>query len=175
MGNLHAIGKVKLIAGLISNDAGLFDKAGRIFEKKLNNKIDFESEVLPFIHTDYYKDELGENLKRKFLSFKNPVSLKNIEKTKLISNKIEKILSADNKRVINIDPGYLDLSKLVLFSTKDYSHRMHVGRGIFAEVTLYFKNDKFNAWPWTYPDYKTDEYISIFNSIRGSYKREKAD
>ncbi|MDD5174791.1 MAG: DUF4416 family protein, partial [Candidatus Omnitrophica bacterium] len=95
-----------------------------------------------------------------------------MEKTKILSNKIEKILSVNGKRTINIDPGYVDLAKLVLFSTKDYSHRMHVGRGIFAEVTLHFKDEKFTTWPWTYPDYKTDAYISIFNYIRELYKSE---
>ena len=170
MGNIRQAGKVRLLVGLISNDAGLLDEAGRILEKKFRNRIDFESEVLDFTHTDYYNNEMGTNLKRKFLSFKKAVPLKDIEKTKLISNIIEKKFSHDGKRSINIDPGYLDLSKLVLFSTKDYTHRIHVGRNIFAEVTLHFKDETFNAWPWTYPDYKTAEYISIFNSLRERFK-----
>lgn len=172
MGNVHPAEKVKLIVGLISADKTLFDKARLILEKKFGNKADFESEVMDFIYTDYYNREMGTGLKRKFLSFKKPVYLKDIEKTKILSNKIEKRLSVNGKRTINIDPGYVDLAKLVLFSTKDYSHRMHVGRGIFAEVTLHFKDEKFTTWPWTYPDYKTDAYISIFNYIRELYKSE---
>lgn len=172
MGSIRAAGKVKLITGLISSDISLFDKTKLMLEKKFKNKIDFESAVLDFIHTDYYNREMGTNLKRKFVSFEKTVHLQNIEKTKLISNRIEKKFSFSDKRAINIDPGYLDLSKLVLFSTKDYSHRIHIGSGIFAEVTLYFKGETFNAWQWTYPDYKTDEYISIFNSIRERYKNE---
>jgi hypothetical protein len=172
MGKTRPAGKVKLIAALISNDTALFDKAKFLLEKKFKNKVDFESSVLDFAHTDYYNEEMGINLKRKFLSFKKEAPLKNIEKAKLISNKIEKKFYANNKRSINIDPGYIDFSKLVLFSTKDYSHRIHLGGGIFAEVTLYFKDGTFNAWPWTYPDYRTGEYISIFNSIRELYKNE---
>lgn len=172
MGNIRPAGKVKLIVGLISNNAALFDKVECILEKKIKNKIDFKSGILNFIHTNYYNDEMGTGLKRKFFSFRKEVPLKNIEKVKLISNKLEKKFSLNNKRTINIDPGYLDLSKFVLFSTKDYSHRIHIGRGIFAEVTLYFKNERFNAWPWTYPDYKTDQYISIFNYMRKLYKDE---
>ena len=168
-------GKVKLIAALISNDPILFDKAGRMLEKKFRNEVDFESDTLDFTYTDYYNDEMGPGLKRRFLSFKRAVSLKGIEKTKLISNEIEKKFSVNNKRSINIDTGYLDLAKLVLFSTKDYSHRIHVGRKIFAEVTLHFKNESFNAWPWTYPDYRTNDYISIFNSIRERFKNERRD
>ncbi|MDP3791912.1 MAG: DUF4416 family protein [Candidatus Omnitrophota bacterium] len=172
MGNIRTAGKVKLITGLISNDTELFDKAKLLLEKRFKNKIDFESTIIDFSYTDYYNKEMGINLKRKFLSFKKLVSLKNIEKMKLVSNKIEDKFSLNNKRAINIDPGYLDLAKLVLFSTKDYSHRMHVGNNIYAEVTLHFMGEKFNAWPWTYPDYRTDEYISIFNSIRERYKNE---
>lgn len=172
MGKIRPAGSVKLIVALISADIELFNKVRPVLEKKFRNKTDFESPVLDFTHTDYYNKEMGAELKRKFLSFKIPVPLKKIEKVKLTSNKIEERFSLSDKRRINIDPGYLDLSKLVLFSTKDYSHRIHTARGIFAEVTLYFKDGTFNAWPWTYPDYKTEEYISIFNSIRERYKSE---
>ncbi len=164
--------KVKLIAGLISNDAGLFDKIKLILEKKFHNTVDFESPLLDFIHTDYYNEEMGFNLKRKFLSFKRKVPLENIEKVKLLAKAVENRTSINGKRTINIDPGYLDLSKLVLFSTKDYSHRIYISKGIFAEVTLYYKDKKFNPWPWTYPDYKTKEYISVFDSIRELYKKQ---
>jgi hypothetical protein len=172
MGNIRPCGKVKLITGLISNDTALFDKVRRILEKRFRNPVDFESDTLDFKYTDYYNNEMGPGLKRRFLSFRKPVPLEGIEKVKLASNKIEKKFSVNNKRRINIDPGYIDLSKLVLFSTKDYSHRIHVGKNIFAEVTLHFKDESFNAWPWTYPDYKTGEYLSILNSIRERFKNE---
>ena len=166
--------KVKLIIGLISNDTDLFDKIKSTLEKRFKNKVDFESPVMDFVHTDYYNEEMGQGLKRKFISFKRMVPLDNIERFKLLANKIEKKNSVNNKRSINIDPGYLDLSKVILFSTKDYSHRIHIGKSIFAEVTLYYKDKKFQAWPWTYPDYKTDAYISVFNSIRDIYKKDLA-
>ena len=172
MGKARPPEKVKLIAALISNDTVLFDKIKSILEKRFLNKVDFESPVLDFTHTDYYNDEMGLGLKRKFLSFKKTAPLKNIEKVKLLTNEIEGLNSFAGKRRINIDPGYLDLSKLVLFSTKDYSHRIHVGNGIFAEVTLFYKDKNFTAWPWTYPDYKTEAYISIFNTIRDIYKKD---
>jgi hypothetical protein len=165
---------VKLVAGLISNDTGLFDRIKSILEKRLHNTVDFESPLLDFNHTDYYNEEFGFNLKRKFLSFKAHVPLENIEKVKLLTNRVEHKTSTHGKRTINIDPGYLDLSKLVLFSTKDYSHRIYVSKGIFAEVTLRYKNKQFNPWPWTYPDYSTKEYISVFDSIREIYKKQIA-
>lgn len=172
MGKAPPPEKVKLIVGLISNNTALFDKIKSILEKRLKNPADFESPVLAFVHTDYYNEEMGTGLKRKFLSFKRIVPIENIAKIKLLADKIEKKNSTNEKRNINIDPGYVDLSKLVLFSTKDYSHRIHVGKGIFAEVTLFYKDKKFRAWPWTYPDYKTDAYISVFNTIREIYKKD---
>lgn len=170
MGKIKIPEKVKLIAGLISNDTVAIEKAGVFLEKKIKNKIDFESSIMEFNHTDYYNEEMGGRLKRKFLSFKKTVPLNGIEKIKLISNAIEMKFSMNSRRIVNIDPGYLDMSKLVLFSTKDYSHRIHVGAGIFAEVTLYYKDGIFTSWPWTYPDYRTPEYASIFNSIRELYR-----
>lgn len=173
MGLAHIPQKVKLITGLIASDAALFDEVKRKLEKALGNKIDFESEAIDFVHTAYYADEMGQTLKRKFLSFKKPVDLRKIYKAKLASNKIERRFSKNGKRSVNIDPGYVDLSKLVLFSTKDYTHRIYLDRGIYAEVTLFYKDKTFNPWPWTYPDYKTDTYIGIFNSIRERYREQR--
>lgn len=170
MGIIRIHGKAKLIVGLISNNAEQFNKAKKNLER-MYGTIDFESGILDFNNTDYYNEEMGDNLKRKFLSFQKLADLKNIYKIKLKTNSIEKRFSESGKRRVNIDPGYLDLSKLVLFSTKDYSHRIYLNNGIFAEVTLFYKNNTFNAWPWTYPDYKTGAYISIFNSMREIYKK----
>jgi hypothetical protein len=175
MGDVRRVRDVKLIVGLISGDTALFDKARTLLEKSFKNRVDIESGIFDFTHTAYYGEELGAALKRKFLSFERPVPLKRIEKVKLISNKLERALSRGrHARTVNIDPGYLDLSKLVLFSTKDYSHRIHVANGIYAEVTLYFKDAKFNAWPWTYPDYRTNDYINVFNAIRQRFKEQLA-
>ena len=170
MGKINPTEKVKLIAGLISNDEALLDKIGARLESVLKNKVDFESDVIDFNYTDYYGKEMGGALKRKFLSFKNLVPLERISKVKLLTNDLEKKLLIDGKRTINIDPGYIDMAKLVLFSTKDYAHRIHIGNGIFAEVTLHYKDKRFNFWPWTYPDYKSEEYALCFGKIRDIYR-----
>jgi len=161
--------KVKLIAGLLSGDADLFPEAQGMLERAFGG-IDYESRVLDFAHTKYYSEEMGEGLKRKFVSFRKTFDLKNIYTTKLETNKIERRFMDGGKRIINIDPGYLNLSKVVLFSTKDYTHRIYLNKGIFSEVTLYFKDKTFCPWPWTYPDYKSSEYIDIFNSVRDLYR-----
>lgn len=173
MGKIYPPEKVKLIAGLISNNEALLDKIGKRLEKRLKNKIDFKSDVIDFTYTDYYDKEMGSLLKRRFLSFKKLVRLETIAKVKLLTNDIEKRFCVHGKRTVNIDPGYVDMAKIVLLSTKNYSHRVHIGNGIFAEVTLHYKDKRFNFWPWTYPDYKTLEYARIFGIIRDIYKDTK--
>ena len=173
MGKIYPAGKVKLIAGLILNNEVLFGKIEALLEKRLKNKIDFKSDVMDFTYTDYYDKEMGGGLKRKFLSFERLVRLETIAKVKLLTNDVEKRFCIDGKRAVNIDPGYVDMAKLILLSTKDYSHRVHIGNGIFAEVTLHYKDGHFSFWPWTYPDYKSVEYTRVFGIIRDMYRDTK--
>ena len=84
----------------------------------------------------------------------------------------EKKFSKNSLRRINIDPGYLYASKVILASTKDYSHRIYLSGGIFAEDALYYEDKSFQSWPWTYPDYKTKGYIEFFNNLRRVYLKQ---
>lgn len=163
--------RVKLITGFIFKDEAGFSKAKAILERRLG-KIDFESQALDFTHTDYYENEFGPGLKRKFVSFARLIRAQDLPKIKLLSNAIEGRLSIGRRRAVNIDPGYLDSAKLVLASTKDYRHRIYLSRGIYAEITLFYQNKTFKPWEWTYPDYKTDEYIALFNRIREIYETQ---
>ncbi|MEW6358916.1 MAG: DUF4416 family protein [Planctomycetota bacterium] len=85
------------------------------------------------------------------------------------SNSFERANGEGAIRPINLDPGYLTLSKVVLATAKDYSHRLYLGRGIYAEVTLHYQKGEFVAWPWTYPDYKTEGYHAFFRKLREIY------
>ncbi|MEW6170073.1 MAG: DUF4416 family protein [Candidatus Omnitrophota bacterium] len=162
---------VKLIIGLIAKDEALFLKAQKKIEKNFA-EIDFKSEFFNFDYTNYYREELGSNLKRQFLSFKKLINPGKIYKIKIYAQKIEKLFCQAGKRRINIDPGYLDLAKLVLVTTKDFSHRIYLGQGIYAEVTLIYKNGAFQHLDWTYPDYRTDSYKKIFGTIRNIYHKQ---
>jgi hypothetical protein len=165
MGEIKRQLPVKLIIGVIFKDQDTLKKADILLERCFG-KIDFESQTILFTHTNYYEAEFGKDLKRRFVSFKKPIFPEDLARIKNKTNIIEKRLSIKGNRQINIDPGYLDLSKLVLASTKDYKHRIYLGRGIYAEVTLFYQGKTFKAWEWTYPDYQTQEYIAIFNRIR---------
>jgi hypothetical protein len=76
------------------------------------------------------------------------------------------------RRRINLDPGYLEPSKLVLFSTKNFSHRIYCGDGIFGEVTLIYERGKFKILPWTYPDYYWAESLKFLMAMRNEIVRQ---
>ncbi len=171
MGQIKRHPPVKLIIGFIFKDDALLNKAQNVLIRHFG-KIDFISQGLPFRHTGYYEKEMGCGLKRKFISFLKLIPAEELPKIKITANKIEARLSSQGKRRINIDPGYLDLSKLILATTKDYKHRVYLNKGIYAEITLFYQDKTFKPWEWTYPDYKTEDYIAIFNRVRDIYREQ---
>lgn len=168
MGAIKRHPPVKLIIGLIFKEEEAFNRA---FEALISRfgELDFKSKVLSFTHTNYYEAEFGRGLKKVFIGFKKLIPPQSLPGIKTIANKIEKGLSKGKRRTINIDPGYMDMAKLVLASTKDYKHRIYLNKGIFAEITLFYQNKSFLPWDWTYPDYKSRDYTEIFNKIREIY------
>jgi len=119
-------------------------------------------------YTDYYAAEFGSHLRKQLFVFETPVSLENYHRIKVWSNQIE--IEPKSKpgfpRMVNIDPGYLEPSKLVLFSTKNYSHRVYIADGIFAEVTMLYARGKFVKLPWTYADYYWAENLKFLTELR---------
>jgi len=171
MGKVNRINPVKLVIGLIFKD----DPAAKKIEVTLKKKfgpLDYESPELPFCFTGYYRQEFGEGLKKKFLSFARLVHPQELAKIKSFTNKLEGKFSKSSRRLVNIDPGYVDLAKYILATTKDYCHRIYLDQGIFAEITLSFKDDTFVPGEWTYRDYQTKEYIAILNKIRQLYSMQ---
>ncbi len=136
--------------------------------------IDYESAVMQFDYTDYYDAEIGENLLRKFISFEPLIPADMLAEIKVFTNELETEFFSPNtqNRRINLDPGYVSASKMVLASTKNHAHRIYLGKGIFAEITLRYYHKTFQPWEWTYPDYRTPEYIAVFNQIRTIYMQQ---
>jgi len=161
----------KLIVGFIYKDEKDLKRVELILSRRYG-PVDHRSPELSFTYTKYYEDEMGSNLKRRFVSFGRLLLTDRCWRVKLFTNRIESRFSAKGKRVINIDPGYITLGKLVLFTTKDYTHRLYLGDGIFGESTLQFKDGSFRAWEHTYPDYRTEEYIIYFNTVRDIYQKQ---
>ncbi len=130
----------------------------------------FESAPKIWDYSDYYTPELGSPLTKRFIFFKNLVSEGDIAAIKITTNSLEDKLSKDGKRRINLDPGYISSAKLVLATTKDYSHRIYLKDGIYGEVTLIFKNKTFIPAINTYRDYADEQNIKLFNLARKIYK-----
>lgn len=171
MGKIKGPLPVKLIASMFTASRELLEEAKVRLSQEFG-PIDYESEVLPFDHTTYYAAEFGENLKRRFVAFAELLHPGKLAGIKLLTNALEMAWVIKGKRRINIDPGYVSRSKLVLATTKNHAHRIYLGQGIYAEVTLHFRGGTFRAWPWTYPDYASLPLIAIFNQIRGLYVKQ---
>lgn len=165
MGEYQRQKKVKLFCGILYVDESIFIKAKKILEDKFSN-IDYISDKIPFSYTSYYVPEMGDNINRIYISFSRLVYPYQLAQIKMETNEIEHVFMENFKRKINIDPGYISLSNLVLATTKNYSHRVALSPEIYAEVTLIYKNKQFKPLEWTYPDYKDPVNILSFNKIR---------
>jgi hypothetical protein len=129
------------------------------------------SPPLPFTQTTYYEREMGNGLTRVYLAFDPLISMAELATVKHTTNRLEAIWAAPGgQRRVNLDPGYLDLAKVVLATTKDYAHRLYIGAGMFAEVTLHYRQKSFQPWDWTYPDYRLPTTLTFFNQLREHYK-----
>ncbi len=171
MGTARDPAPVKLIASLLAAHLATLTAARAALTERLG-AIDFQSELLPFDHTDYYTAEMGTGLVRQIITFEPLALPSDLPAVKLATNEIEQAMAEDGRRTVNIDPGYVSLAKLVLATTKDHAHRLYLGQGIFGEVTLTYQGGRFRPWPWTYPDYAGEQYCSLFGEIRQRYRAQ---
>ncbi len=171
MGIITAPVKVKLIMGLLFNKTVEYSNISDILTKEFGN-IDCKTEIEEFKFTDYYKKEMGAVLLRQYVTFEKLIVPEILADIKIRTNEIEDDLSISGRRNVNIDPGYLELGKLVLASTKNYTHRIYIGKGIYAEPTLQFFKKTYTKWPFSYPDYSDAKSVEFFNYARGVYKNQ---
>ena len=179
MGAAGSVPKAKLIIGLLAGDADVLREASRRLTRAFG-AIDLSSPCWPFEATDYYRDEIGDTIVRQFISFESLVAQDQLAEIKRLTNDFERRIRDDlalpeTRRPVNIDPGLITLSKLVLATTKDHAHRIYLGRGIHAEVTLRYSQRSWQPWPWTYPDYAAETYHPFFDQVRESLKARLHD
>lgn len=160
---------VKRIASVISPREADIDRViGGLAEEF--GPVDWVSPLLPFDRTRYYEREMGGPLFRKFMSFRELMDPGELPGAKLVTNALEARVGKDGTRTVNIDPGYVCLERLVLATGKNYTHRIYLSKGIFADLTLVFHQKRFQTLPWTYPDYADDRVMEYFNLVRERYK-----
>jgi hypothetical protein len=163
---------VKLIIGLLYSDEILMQKALEILSKRYG-KIDYTSDVFEFTITDYYVSEMGNPIFRCFVSFSRLIYPNEIADVKIKTNKIEKKLSDNGKRKVNLDPGYMDYDKVVLASAKYNGQKIYLDFGIWADLVLHYENSGFDPYPWSFPDFKQGMYNDVFLQIRQMYKLQR--
>jgi hypothetical protein len=134
--------------------------------------IALESNVFVFRETDYYAATMGAPLQKRFFAFARLIDPARLAEIKRLTNSWERHVAtsfpdATASRPLNLDPGYIELAKLVLASTKDHAHRIYLGQGIHAEVTLQYRlKAGWQPQPWTFPDYRRADYHEFFDRCR---------
>jgi len=160
---------VKLIVGILTADHRCLHAAIEAVIDKFG-KTDLASDIWPFKKTDYYKEQTGPHILRQFVSFEKLISPGKLAKIKLVTNKLEqklaKSLALPLARPANLDPGIIGAAKLVLATTKNYSHRIYIGKKMYAEVTLVFDKGRWQPFDYTYPDYRQQCYFEFFDKVR---------
>ncbi len=134
--------------------------------------IDLVSKEFPFSHTSYYSEEMGDKIVKTILSFEKLIKDDDLKIVKYFTLQIEDFFKTDRKRRYNLDPGYIDLNKLVLSTTKGRAHRVSIGWGLYEEVTLWYRKGKFEDLMWTYPSYKLEEVKRFLIDVRENYKKK---
>lgn len=173
MGKVKEHPPVKYFAGITYNpDFKVLQDTLNLLEETFS-MIEIKSDTYDFSYfTDYYESEMGSDLKKFFVVFSELQPPETLPKYKISTNHIETKFILENKRQINIDPGYVSEAKVVLATTKNYDHRIYLGEGIFADLHLRFSNKVFQSQPWTYPDYNQQQIIKFFMDLRERYFKQ---
>ena len=158
----------KLVIGLIMRDRALFEPLAVELSCSFGS-VDVVSSWMPFDYTDYYEPEMGSPLFRRMLTYKVLIKQKELPAIKLATNRLEQSYSQSGRRRVNIDPGYLLYERFVLASGKNFSHRIYIGSGIYADLTLIYQRGAFEKLPWTYPDFGDEPMLEFLAQVRNKY------
>ncbi|NLZ03078.1 MAG: DUF4416 family protein [Pirellulaceae bacterium] len=158
-----------LIVAAFSRHDGALDWARRRAANAWGEPV-LDSGRFDFRETDYYRRSMGAGLKKEFWGFAPGFNPARLPEVKLETNAWEAEYAdrggGPEERPLNVDPGYLNLGKLVLASTKDFTHRVYLSRGIYAEVTLSYRHGRWRHHAWTFPDYQRQDYQAFFAECR---------
>ena len=158
-----------LFAAFFSQDQSLIARGVSSLSEKFGVP-ESSSGIFAFDETDYYAEEMGPILYKELYLFPAAIDPGDIADIKLFTNSLEAEYSEGGRRKLNIDPGYITLTKVVLATTKNYSHRIYIRKGIYCEITLSWYKGNFKPNPWTYPDYKKPQVIDFLNESRAKLK-----
>jgi hypothetical protein len=129
-------------------------------------EIDYTGPDRSFDLTDYYEPEMGKNLRRRLISFRELFSPECLGEAKHIANDIEDKSAGKNGRLVNLDVGYLDLNKIVLASFKGAGQKIYLGGGAWADMIARYRGGRYQPFEWTFPDFRDGRYDAELKAIR---------
>ena len=162
----------KLLASFIYRDEERFADARGLFAERIG-EVERVSARLPFDFTDYYAREMGAPLVRRFVVAAGLVARDALAAVKESAERIETELSVGGRRTVNVDPGLLTEENFILATGKNYSHRVYLRDGVFADLTLVYEKGEYRALPWTYPDYASDAVRAFLADVRSAYRESR--
>ncbi len=158
----------KLVIGLFMADPALLTDVAPLLLERFG-PVDTISPWMPFDYTTYYRPEMGGPLFRRMMAFRDLVHQADLPGIKTATNAVEIRFSQEGRRAVNIDPGYLVHERFVLATGKNFTHRIYLADGIYADLTLIYHQQAFQPLPWTYPDYADGKMIRFLSLVRRRY------
>ena len=166
--------RANLTISVMFRDTEMLEEVRTVLEKKYG-EIDAVSKVYDFSSiSPYYDPEMGSDIKKIVFSFKEPVPRDFLKEVKLFCVQLEKERSVNGNRLVNLDPGLVTLENFILATGKNFSHRIYLGSGVFAEVTLIFGKNTVRELPWSYRDYLYEPARSFLLEVRELYRTKRA-
>lgn len=175
MGSTATPPPAKLIVGMLSVRPELLAAAAERLTGRYG-PLDLTGDVMPWDFTHYYDDDMGAPLHRQFVAAERLIRPEALAAVKRHTNDLEaefaRAAAGSPARPVNLDCGYLTESKLVLASTKDFAHRVYLGQGVFAEVTLTYARGRWVAHEHTFPDYASGAYDVFLTEVRNKLHQQ---
>ncbi|RME10711.1 MAG: DUF4416 family protein [Aquificota bacterium] len=120
----------------------------------------------------YYGREMGDGLLKRFFSLSGLMKKEELRDFKLWAMRREEEYSCHGRRGLNIDPGYVDESHLVLASSKRRGGRLYLGGSVYAEIEYLYLYGNFRPLYWTYGDYRDKGVREFFEGVREDFLRQ---
>jgi hypothetical protein len=158
----------KLVIGVFTKNIKIIEHLALELSSQFG-RIDLVSSWMDFNYTNYYQPEMGSPLARRMFAFKRLIEQTELANIKMATNQLEQAYLTAGKRQINVDPGYMLQERFVLASGKNFSHRVYIGLGVYADLTLMYQKGSFQKLPWTYPDYADPAMICFLDQVRRKY------
>ena len=94
---------VQLLIGVIYNMSDLLGPLEARMAERIG-PIESKSPAYPFDLTDYYRQEMGEDLGRTFYAFRNLIDPAEIVEIKIAADLLERAFAEAGRRRVNLDP-----------------------------------------------------------------------